>query len=314
MKAQKEVNSFEMQRGDEWLYKSKLPSILSFSLFLIFSYFIHSKYLALIYPFLNSFRKISFFYVSVLTLPALLSINLLYVYAYRAKNPKIEKYKITSVAWPWELDPVKWKKQFPNIVFTYFVNYFVIGSLTIQLSIYLCEPNINPNELPSVFEFISHIALGMVTEDFFFYWSHRLFHTPWFYKNIHKKHHEHYNTISLSCIYAHPLEMLLGNTFPALSVLFLLKSKMHIVTFSIWLNIRLISTHDGHSGYDFPFAFYKAVPSSTCAVFHVYHHLKNCGNYGSSLRFWDKLFGTSAPFDEEQKVRRLIEQGKVKIL
>ena len=307
----KKSESYKMLLGDEWLEKSKWKPTLSFALFLIGSYFISSYYLAWIRPKLTSFRQISFYFVSVLTLPALFFVNAFYTYAYLSKTPSLEKYKVTSVAWPWEKNPAEWRRRLPNVVFTYFVNYFVIGSLLIQFSIYMCEPNIDPNDLPSVFELLWQIGLGILSEDFFFYWSHRFLHLPWLYKNIHKKHHEHFNTITLTSIYAHPLELIVGNTFPALSVLYMLKSRMHIVTFSIWLNIRLISTHDGHSGYDMPFAFYKAIPNSTTAVFHVYHHLKNIGNYGSSLRIWDSLFGTSAPWDEEQRVRKQLREKEI---
>lgn len=34
------------------------------------------------------------------------------------------------------------------------------------------------------------VAASFVVEDFYFYWIHRLLHYGWFYKNIHKIHHD----------------------------------------------------------------------------------------------------------------------------
>jgi|LakMenEpi03Aug12_release.lakeMendotaPanAssembly.Ray.scaffolds.fasta_scaffold4459144_1 sterol desaturase/sphingolipid hydroxylase (fatty acid hydroxylase superfamily) len=57
----------------------------------------------------------------------------------------------------------------------------------------------------------------MIIGDFFFYWAHRVFHLPYFYKRFHKKHHEFKNTITLAAVklifktYAHPVENLICN-------------------------------------------------------------------------------------------------------
>ena len=40
----------------------------------------------------------------------------------------------------------------------------------------------------------------MLTEDFFFYWGHRLMHLPYLYKRIHKQHHEFKNPVSMAAV------------------------------------------------------------------------------------------------------------------
>lgn len=39
-------------------------------------------------------------------------------------------------------------------------------------------------------EFVWQIWFSLMCEDFVFYWTHRLLHLPYFYKKIHKIHHE----------------------------------------------------------------------------------------------------------------------------
>lgn len=57
----------------------------------------------------------------------------------------------------------------------------------------------------------------MLVEDFAFYWSHRMLHTPYLYKKVHKVHHEFNNTVSIAATYAHPVEYFLAIYYPPLT-------------------------------------------------------------------------------------------------
>lgn len=44
--------------------------------------------------------------------------------------------------------------------------------------------------LPGVLEVVVHIGLAMVMRDVIYYYTHRLLHQPFFYKRLHKVHHQ----------------------------------------------------------------------------------------------------------------------------
>lgn len=75
-----------------------------------------------------------------------------------------------------------------------------------------------------------------------------------------------------------------------------LKSKIHFITLNAWILMRVIETKDAHCGFEFPFSMFKAIPFTTGAAFHNFHHLKNVGNYATFTRIWDGLFGTDKEY------------------
>jgi methylsterol monooxygenase/4-alpha-methyl-delta7-sterol-4alpha-methyl oxidase len=278
---------------------SRLIPLISIMCFITFSKFINSSYLNYIYPKINSYKQLHLYFVTITTLPWTIIINLIFWLCYKYENDFIRSYKLTNVEWVWNENPEKWKVLFPKVLKRYLFNYSLLGSPIVQASLYLITPNYEPSESPSIITMILQISFCILCEDFFFYWSHRLLHQPLLYKLIHKTHHEFYNSISIACIYTHPVEFVIGNMFPLLAGPLIFKSSMHIITFVIWINIRMISTHDGHSGYDFPFSVIKLLPFQTSGGYHIHHHLKNIGNYASSMRIWDTIFGTNVEFLNE---------------
>jgi sterol desaturase/sphingolipid hydroxylase (fatty acid hydroxylase superfamily) len=68
---------------------------------------------------------------------------------------------------------------------------------------------------------------------------------------------------------------------------------VHITTAIAWLIFRILLTSDLHSGYMFPWDFYKLLPFTAPASYHDYHHTHNVGNYASSFMFIEALCGTN---------------------
>jgi len=154
-------------------------------------------------------------------------------------------------------------------------------------------------ELPSLSEVLLHLLVHILVQDTIFYWSHRLLHQPFFYKRIHKQHHQFYTPVGISSEYAHPVEDFL-NQAAFIAGPFIMGS--HIFTLYMWLLLRLWETVDAHSGYALPF------PLSPFSLFgvaeqHDYHHSQNKGCFGSFFGVWDWICGTDADYKKWKAIK-----------
>eukprot|EP00914_Ancora_sagittata_P028480 GHVO01056201.1.p1 GENE.GHVO01056201.1~~GHVO01056201.1.p1 ORF type:complete len:262 (-),score=21.74 GHVO01056201.1:208-993(-) len=147
--------------------------------------------------------------------------------------------------------------------------------------------------LPSFHSLLFHIAMCTLIEEVFFYYGHRLFHQPMFYKRIHKMHHEWTAPIGITALYAHPVEHVLCNLLPPALGPILLGS--HVAAAWIWFAIALLSTTVSHSGYHLPF-----LPSPEA---HDFHHAKFVNNFGV-LGVLDRLHGTDSMFRASKEHQR----------
>lgn len=157
------------------------------------------------------------------------------------------------------------------------------------------------------------ILIFFVLEDAWHYWFHRALHTPMLYKKIHKLHHQYSAPFGLAAEYASPLEvMILAFGTVGIPVMWsAFTGDFHVVTMYSWIVLRLFQAIDAHSGYEFPWSLHNILPFWAGADHHDVHHEKFIGNYSSSFRWWDYVFGTKIGNTVETKEkRRQVALGK----
>lgn len=110
----------------------------------------------------------------------------------------------------------------------------------------------NFREVPSFEKVLLDIFVCILVDEIGFYYSHRLFHYGFFYKHIHKQHHQWQSPIAITATYCHPLEHVLSNVLPVAGGSVLMQS--HTSVTWLWLAMATLTTLNNHSGYHLPFS------------------------------------------------------------
>jgi len=143
-------------------------------------------------------------------------------------------------------------------------------------------------DFPSLLTFLAHMFLCWLGEDFFQYFFHRLLHVPWFYKNVHKLHHEFQTPFALAGSYSTPYELVFLSICTFMPALLL---RPHFFTFLVWILARQMDAVLEHSGY-YLWNPLHVLPYYGGIVFHDFHHTGFTTNFASRFTFLDRLFGT----------------------
>ena len=191
-----------------------------------------------------------YFYISlfVLHLATLIIINLVFITIYKLNIPFFERYKTSHNSWPWEEDYNQWiellKKTFKYLL----VNQFIMFPLSLSphLIYDYCPYNLDEASSPNLFEILYQIFFFMIVEDFSFYLSHRLLHHKSIYSKVHKIHHNYKQVVSISAEFCHPFEYIFSNLIPSAIGPMILGSRVHIITYFLWVILRICETAEGH--------------------------------------------------------------------
>ncbi|TNE51186.1 MAG: fatty acid hydroxylase family protein [Deltaproteobacteria bacterium] len=164
---------------------------------------------------------------------------------------------------------------------------------------------------PAWYVIALQFVVFMLIEDTLFYWVHRAFHHRSLFRRFHRLHHDFRVSSAIASQYMHPVEFVAAGlipTFTAPLVVLGLGWPVHILTFWIWLSLRVLETIDGHCGYNLPLWFPHKIIYGGGSPAHDFHHACNKGNFGSFFHHWDWLCGTSY----KNPTRRASKEAKSK--
>ncbi|BDD59084.1 hypothetical protein MAP00_004322 [Monascus purpureus] len=158
---------------------------------------------------------------------------------------------------------------------------------------------------PSLRTMIPQVLLWFFIEDAYHYWLHRAMHWGPLYRAVHRVHHQYAAPFGLTAEYASPWETMFlgcGTIVPPL-IHGWITGNVHLMAVLVWVTLRQFQAIDSHSGYDFPWSMRHWMPLWGGADFHDAHHHYFWGNYASSFKHWDIIFGTVATPEARQKRR-----------
>lgn len=137
------------------------------------------------------------------------------------------------------------------------------------------------------------IVVLLLIQDTWFYWTHRLLHTPRFFKWAHSRHHASVNTTPLSAFSFNAFEAFIHSSIAMVAYCWF---PVHPSTFFVFQMIMALQNLYAHSGYEIiPQSLQNRAPFKWWITSRVHHHHHQVGsvNYGLYFRFWDKLMKTS---------------------
>ena len=151
------------------------------------------------------------------------------------------------------------------------------------------------------------VPMAFIIDDFWFYWVHRLLHTPWLYKYIHAEHHKSIQVTPFTSVSFHWIEPLLLTSWIIPAAVFL---PVYAPALGIVQILGLLDNFKSHLGYEiYPRKFNDSRLSFlTTSTHHSLHHTKFNYNYAVHFRFWDRLMKTEFADYEKLYLQRLEDE------
>lgn len=205
-------------------------------------------------------------------------------YYYVRQRSKPEEWKCQPQKWlspELERDEIKWGS----------ITLFLNASTSAFLSCYIANGGYS-TVYYTLFErgwiwFLLQFPVLFIYQDYATYWLHRLYHTPFLYKNFHKLHHKYKQPTAFSVTAIHPVESLHIQLTLSAPLFFLPIHWLPFYATSFYAYYHGIIDHSGVN-----FKSYWWQPWQPDAIFHDNHHQYFHVNFAFNISYWDKLHGT----------------------
>ena len=138
------------------------------------------------------------------------------------------------------------------------------------------------------------ITLSVLLLDLMIYWQHRVFHLVPMLWRFHKVHHADSHIDASTGLRFHPIEIVLSILLKGLAVLILGVPAIAVIIFEVALNGFALFNHA-----NIRLPRWLEYPLRTVLITQVLHRIHHSqvveetnSNYGFSVSWWDKLFGS----------------------
>lgn len=163
-----------------------------------------------------------------------------------------------------------------------------LGSKTGYFSIY-------SGDIPSAARLCLEFTAIVLLHDTYFYWAHRVMHTRWLFRRVHRVHHKSRTpTPWAAYAFAPPEAVLEAGILPAAALLL----PMHEITIFLFVTHMIVRNVIGHAGIELFPGWWLQVPVLkwiTTTTHHDLHHSHGGYNFGLYFTWWDKWMKTEHP-------------------
>lgn len=216
----------------------------------------------------------------IITIPA---INIAFYWIVN-KMRFLDKYKIQKRNWRDDEKQllIETYKKFINSRILLLILYFLVRSEEFGKD--------RSYEIPTRWHSSYQLIVSLLISDTFFYCTHRLAHTKWFYR-IHKQHHEYTKCEPVAILWTNFSETILVSIPIFIIPVYWLQ--MHKLTLFMWLTMTTCHGFYEHCNYDLPVPILQFIPFGDTSFMHSMHHIKQKYNYGIYFDHMDKYLGTA---------------------
>jgi len=137
------------------------------------------------------------------------------------------------------------------------------------------------------------LTAAILVHDAYFYFAHRLMHTKFLFKHVHRVHHLSTNPSPFAAFSFHPSEAIVEAAVLPLLLLVLPMHVSAIIAFMFFMTILNVLGHLGYEIYPHGFATNKWSFWNNSSTHHNMHHRYVHCNYGLYFNLWDRIFKTN---------------------
>ncbi len=139
---------------------------------------------------------------------------------------------------------------------------------------------------------LASFPLMLLWHDFYFYWTHRLLHQPWWLRHVHGVHHRSRSPSPWAAYSFHPLEALINGMVTPLALAAVPLHWSVMLAFALHQIFRNAHGHAAVETMPRGFARHWFFGLFTTTTHHHLHHETAKGNYGLWFTWWDRWCGT----------------------